>query len=157
MNKNFWKATIWSGIIAGVVMLILEMIMNPVFLGNSMWGPSRMIGAILLGSEVLPPPATFDFGVLMATMVVHFPLSVIFAIVIGFLIRKVSLGMALLIGAVIGLAFYFINFYGFTALFPWFSNARNWVQIVIHILFGVAVAWPFKAMYKDVTSNEKNH
>ncbi|MFW5781129.1 MAG: hypothetical protein ACOCXD_01025 [Bacteroidota bacterium] len=149
MKTNFWKAAIWSGIIAALVMLLLEMIMNPLFLGNSMWGPSRMIGAILIGSEVLPPPATFDFGVLMAAAAVHFPLSIVFALIIGYLIRKVSVGMAIGIGAGIGLVLYLINFYGFTALFPWFANARNWVQIVIHILFGVAVAWPFKAMYKE--------
>ena len=149
MKGNFWKAVIWSGIIGGVVMLMLELIMNPLFLDNSMWGPTRMIGAILLGSGALPPPATFDFGVLMAAMVVHFPLSIIYALLIGYLIRKVSLGMALLIGAGIGLGIYFINFYGFTALFPWFSNARNWVQVFIHIMFGVAVAWPFKALYRE--------
>ena len=153
MKKKFWKASIWSGIIAGFVMLFLEMIMNPVFLGNSMWGPSRMMGAILLGNEVVPPPGTFDLGVLIAALVVHFPLSVVFAIIIGVLVRKVNITIALLIGAAGGIIIYFINFYGFTALFPWFANARNWVQIVIHILFGITVVWPFKSIFKEETAN----
>ncbi len=149
MNNQFWKAAIWSGIIAGIIMLILEMVMNPLFLDKSMWGPSRMIGAILLGSEVLPPPATFDFWILMAATAVHLPLSVVFAIIIGFLVRKVPVRMAVIIGAGIGLIIYVSNFYGFTAFFPWFADARNWVQIVIHILFGLAAAWSFKSIYKE--------
>lgn len=149
MKTNFYKAAIWSGIIAAVVMLILELILNPLFLGAPVWGPPRMMGAILLGKDVLPPPASFDIGVIMAAMFLHILLSIIYALAIGLLIRKVSVGMGILFGAIIGLLIYFINFYGFTSIFPWFANARNWVQIVIHVLFGVAVAWPFKAMYKQ--------
>ena len=147
-KTNFWKAAIWSGIIAAMVMLILEFIMNPLFLGNSMWAPVRMIGAILLGKSVVPPPATFDFGIMMAAVAAHIPLSVIYAIITAWIIRRTSYGLALLLGAVGGLLIYLINFYAFTALFPWFANARNWVQIVIHIIFGIAVVWSFKAIYK---------
>lgn len=150
MENGFWKAAIWSGIIAAVVMLMLEMIMNPLFLGNSPWGPPRMMAAILLGSEVLPPPATFDFGILMAAMVVHFPLSVIYAIIIGAIVKNMETGKAVLIGAIIGLVIYLVNFYGFTAIFPWFAMARNWVQIVIHIAFGLSAAWSFMAIYRKV-------
>ncbi len=148
MKRNFWKAAIWAGVIAAMVMLIFEMILNPLVLNNSMWGPVRMMGAILLGSGVLPPPATFDFGVTMAALAVHLPLSIIFAVIIGYLVRNSTTGAGIVIGAVIGLVLYFINFYGFTALFPWFENARNWVQIVIHILFGVAAVWAFNAIYR---------
>lgn len=150
MENNFWKAVIWSGITAGVVMLILEMIMNPLFLGASIWGPPRMMAAILLGNEVLPPPATFDLGILLAAMIVHLVLSILYTIVIGIMVRKVAFIMALVIGAVIGLALYYINFYGFTSFFPWFSDARNWVQIFIHISFGIAAAWPFKRIFSEV-------
>ena len=59
MKGNFWKAVIWSGIIGGVVMLMLELIMNPLFLDNSMWGPSRMIGAILLVAVAWPFKALY--------------------------------------------------------------------------------------------------
>jgi hypothetical protein len=51
MKANFWKTAIWGGIIAGVVMMMLEMILNPLLLGNSGWAPPRMIAAI---SAVFP-------------------------------------------------------------------------------------------------------
>lgn len=148
---NFWKAAIWSGIIAGVVMLVLEFIMNPLFLDKSMWEPVRMMASILMGSAVLPPPATFDTGVFLAAAAVHLPLSLIYAMIIGYLIRKVSLAAALLIGIVIGYFVYMINFFGITiALFPWFSEARSWVQLIIHLLFGLTVGWSFKKIYKGL-------
>jgi hypothetical protein len=72
-----WKAATWSGIIAGFVFLALEMVMVPVFAGGSPWGPPRMMAAIVLGEGVLPPPATFDLGVIMAAMGLHFVLSIV--------------------------------------------------------------------------------
>ncbi len=146
---NYWKAAIWSGIIAGIVMLVLEFILNPLILDNSMWGPIRMMGSILLGKEVLPPPATFDAGIFLAALAVHLPLSVVYGMIIGYLIRKISLAAALLVGIVIGYMIYLINFIGLAGLFPWFADARSWVQVIIHILFGLAVAWSFKTIYKD--------
>lgn len=148
MKKNvFWNAAIGGGVFAGLLMILLEMIMNPLFLGASMWSPVRMMGAILLGSEVLPPPATFDLGIFMAAMAVHFPLSIIFTIIIGAIVKNMDTAKGVLVGVIIGLAIYLINFYLFTAIFPWFANARNWVQIVIHMVFGLSAAWSFILIY----------
>lgn len=146
MDNKFWKSAVWAGVIAAVVMLMLELIMNPLFLGSPIWGPPRMMAAILLGKGVLPPPASFSVEMLLGAMAVHGALSIIFAIILSFIIKKLSLTVAVLIGAIFGLALYFINFYGFTSIFPWFANARNWVQIVIHILFGIVSAWAFKSI-----------
>ncbi len=141
-----WKAAVWAGLIAGLVFLILEMVMVPLFLAGSPWGPPRMIGAIALGQSVLPnppPPPTFDFGVVLTAMIIHFILSVAFAVLLAFIISQVGAGMALLVGAVFGLVLYLVNFYGFTAVFPWFAMARNWVSIFTHIVFGALAAWVY--------------
>ncbi len=141
-----WRAAIWAGVIAGAVFMVLEMIMVPVFLGGSPWAPPRMIAAIVMGQGVLPPPATFDLGILMMAMVVHFALSIIYAIVLAWMIYRLAVGPALVVGAVFGLLLYLVNFYGFTAVFPWFAQARNWVSIFAHIVFGLAAAWSYKAL-----------
>ncbi len=136
-----WRAAIGAGIVAGAVFLILEMMMVPVFLGGSAWGPPRMIAAIVLGQSVLPPPATFDLGILMAAMVVHFALSILFAVILAAVVTRVGYAAALAVGVGFGLLLYVVNFYGMTAIFPWFANARNWVGIVAHALFGLIAAW----------------
>ena len=53
---------------------------------------------------------------------------------------RFAVGWALLLGAVFGLLLYLINFYGFTAIWPWFENARNWVSVVSHLIYGVILA-----------------
>jgi uncharacterized membrane protein YagU involved in acid resistance len=141
-----WRAAILAGLFSGLVFLILEMAMVPLFLDGSPWGPPRMIGAILLGEGVLPPPATFNFGVVVVALIVHFVLSVGYAIALGFLLHRMGVGMgaALGIGAVFGIVLYLVNFYGFTAIFAWFANARNWVSIFAHVVFGIAAAWGYE-------------
>ncbi|MDQ6831079.1 MAG: hypothetical protein M3081_19630 [Gemmatimonadota bacterium] len=139
-----WSAAAWAGIIAGLVFMALEMMMVAAFLGNSPWGPPRMIAAIVMGKGVLPMPGgsppTFDAGVLAAAMMVHFVLSIIFAMILAFAIAGRTYGAALAIGAVTGLLLYLVNFYLFTGIFPWFAMARNWVTIFSHVAFGLVAA-----------------
>ena len=143
-----WKTAIWAGLIGGVVFMMLEMMMVPLFGGGSPWGPPRMIAAMVMGKGVLPPPATFDMGVLMAAMAVHFPLSIVFTLILAWIIARFDFGVALLIGAVFGLGLYLVNFYGFTAIFPWFAMARNWISIFSHVMFGVIAAAAYKKLAK---------
>ncbi len=140
-----WSAAVKAGLAGGLIFLILEMVMVPLFLDGSPWGPPRMIGAMALGQGVLPPPATFDLVTVMVAMIVHFVLSVVYALVLASVLARVGTGAALAIGAGFGLLLYLVNFYGFTAIFPWFAMARNWVSIFSHIVFGVATAWAYRA------------
>jgi hypothetical protein len=139
-----WSAAVWAGVVSGAVFMMLEMIMVPLFMDGSPWGPPRMIAAIVMGDGVLPPPASFDLTILMVAMVVHFVLSVVFAMVLALLIARLGAGPALAVGAGFGLALYLVNFYGMTAIFPWFAMARNWVSIFAHAMFGVIAAWWYK-------------
>lgn len=138
-----WRAAILAGLLAGAIFMMLEMIMVPAFAGGSPWGPPRMIAAIVMGEGVLPappPPPTFDPGVMMAAVLVHFVLSVSYAVVIAFVVRAMRAGPAALVGLLAGLVLYVVNFYLFTAIFPWFAMARNWVTIFAHLAFGLLAA-----------------
>lgn len=138
-------AAILAGIVAGLVFLVVEMLLVPMLLGGSAWGPPRMIAAIVLGQEVLPPPATFDGFILMTAVAFHLVLSVLYAVVFALVARTWSTGMALVAGIVYGLLIYAVNFYGMTAMFPWFAEARNYVSILAHALFGAVLAIVYKA------------
>ena len=104
MNNTLFKNAARAGLIAGIAFLILEMIMVPLFGGGAAWGPPRMMGAIVLGQEVLPPPATFDFGVVIVAVLLHLVLSVAYALILAFIIRGMTMGTALAVGAGFGLA-----------------------------------------------------
>lgn len=140
------KAVIWSGLIAGAVFMMLEMLMVPMFLGGSPWGPPRMIAAIAMGEGVLPPPATFDLTILMVAVVVHFVLSLVLAFIFGLIAKGRTVGSAALIGGMFGLVVYLVNLYGMTAVFPWFEMARNWVSIFAHVMYGVVLGWVYASV-----------
>ena len=116
--------------------MMLEMVLAPVFMGGSRWGPPRMIAAIGMGTSFLPPPDSLALVPVMAAMVIHFVLSIVLAVVLALLVSRRGSGAALTIGAVFGLVIYLIKVYGMTALFPLFAMARNWISICAHMMFG---------------------
>lgn len=144
------KAAFWAAIIAGAVFMMLEMLMVPIFGGGSPWGPPRMIAAIGMGKDVLPPPATFDLTILIVAMLIHFGLSIVLGFVFAFIARGRSVGMATMLGAVFGLVVYLVSFYGMTAIFPWFANARGWISIFVHLMFGAVLGWTYATIARKV-------
>ena len=140
-RKLDWKAAIWAAIIAGLVFMMLEMALTVMLQGQSAWGPPRMIAAMVLGSGVLPPPATFDPMIMMVAMVVHMMVSVALAVVLGLAISRLALHTmaSILLGTVFGIVVYLVNFYGFTALFPWFAMARGPISIFSHAMYGAVL------------------
>ena len=134
-------------VIAAVVFLMAEMAMVALIEGQSPFGPPRMMAAIVMGRDVLPPPATFDLGIMTVAMMVHLALSVVLGIIWGLIhsTRGLSRWVAVGVAAVFGLLVYAVNFYGFTALFPWFEMARGTVSAVGHAIFGIALGWAYGA------------
>jgi hypothetical protein len=55
------------------------------------------------------------------------------------------------LGGLLGLLLYGINFYGFTAVFPWFAEGRSWVSMFTHIVFGMIHGCGCKTMMKPST------
>ncbi|WP_133664185.1 hypothetical protein [Paraburkholderia sp. BL10I2N1] len=138
-----WRAAVIAGCAAGAVFLVLEFL-GMWFAGQSPWGAPRMIAAIAVGRGVLAQPATFDVGIVLVALVVHFLLSIIFALILAVIIAPFSfdssMGMASLAGAVFGATVYLINFYGMSHVFPWIEDARSWVSFMSHIVFGLVAA-----------------
>jgi len=120
----------------------------PLFQGKSPWAPLHMIGAIALGSGAMASPDTFDVGIVAAAVVVHMVLAVIYGVILAFIIMRMDTGPAVVIGALYGLALYFINFYGFTKWFPWFADARDWISIFTHLVQSGLMAYLYKALDK---------
>jgi len=134
-----------AAIVAGLVFAAMEMMLVWLAMGQSPWAPLRMIAAIGMGRGVLPPPATFDLGIVTVAVLLHMLTSVVYAIILAYILLAAKPGAAWWIGIAYGLALYVINFYGFTALFPWFAEARNWISIVSHAVYGLVLALLYRA------------
>ncbi|MDR8103056.1 hypothetical protein [Burkholderia cenocepacia] len=101
---------------------------------------ARLTAAIVMGPRVLGAPGGFDPLVMGVATLVHAVLSVAYAAVLVRVIRRLSLGPALLAGGVFGLLLYGVNLYGFTALFPWFIPVRGAITLIAHLMFGITAA-----------------
>src|SRR5215831_11105631 len=144
MRQIHWGAAIWASVIAGLVFAVLEIAMVPMIQGKSPWAPLHMIGAIALGPGAMASPDTFDLGIVATAVVVHMVLAIIYGIILAYIVTRATTGMAVLIGAVYGLALYFINFYGFSKWFPWFAEARDSISIFTHIVQSGLMAYLYK-------------
>jgi uncharacterized membrane protein YagU involved in acid resistance len=82
---------------------------------------------------------------LVATLV-HFALSIVYGLALAPVISRLRTAPSLLAGAAFGLCLYGINMYGFSAVFPWFEAARDWITLVTHVVFGAAVAGAYKML-----------
>jgi hypothetical protein len=52
------------------------------------------------------------------------------------------------------MALYIINLYGFTALFPWFSIARDGITALTHLVFGLTLAGSLRSLCKAAKISE---
>lgn len=140
-------AAVSAGLIAGTIMMLLQIVMSPVFLDRSVWFHPRLIAAIPLGADVLPGAARgADASVAIAALVMHYALSVIYAVILSAVLDRVRFWPAVALGAVGGFALYLIIYYGLTNVFEWFVASRNWVTTFTHIAFGIGLAAAYKAL-----------
>ena len=144
-----WKPAVTSGIVAGVVATGAQVFLWLVFtdgLPHILYRDARLTAAILLGQGVLPPPATFDWKVMMVATIIHFAISIAYSLILARLLSRIGMMFSLLAGSIYGLMIYTVNMYGITAIFPWFSEARDWITVVTHVVFGVSLAGTYKAL-----------
>lgn len=145
MTNEDIREGIWSGLIAGAVFIVVEMAMIALFMGESGWAPVKMIAGIVMGRNAVFPLHFFDIGVVVSGFLIHFVLAAVYAVILVTIIRRQSKGGAAISGMLFGLALYTINFYGFTEIFPWFEEARNWVTVFAHLLYGFSAGYVYKA------------
>jgi hypothetical protein len=155
-----WRSAAIAGIAAGVVATLAEIAMwwaSSAPLPATLFRDARLAAAIVMGRQVLPPPATFDWPVMLVATLVHFALSIAYGLALGFMISRLSARWSLLAGAVFGLCLYAINMYGFTLFFPWFDTVRDWITAAAHVVFGMVAASVYKAGEMNAALSIESH
>jgi hypothetical protein len=131
-----WRAALWAGIVSGAVFFILNLVLIPKSMGGNLWVTVRFMASLLLGEEVLPPPAAFAADALIAAILMNTLTTLAFGLLVAYVIHRGGLLLGILGGAVLGLAAYGINFYTLTYFFPWFFPLRGWVMAINHVILG---------------------
>jgi hypothetical protein len=145
------RAAIYAGVAAGILATALQIVLWAIFtdaIPAILYRDSRFAAAIVLGPGVLPPPASFDPGIMMIAAVVHFALAIAYALLLAWLIAKLRMRTSLVVGAAFGLSVYALNMYGFTAVFPWFASSRDWITTLTHLVFGMVLAAVYRIAAK---------
>lgn len=144
--KEFdWAASGWAGLAGGGALLVWQLALAPLFLGISPAELVRRVAAIALGEQVFGLNA-FTVMVGLTAVIIHLPLSLIYARLLSALVHNMRTRVAVLFGAVFGALLYVVNFYGFTALFPWFESVRGWPTFLGHMLYGCVAAATYEGL-----------
>jgi len=141
-----WSAALWAGLIAGIVFLILNLIIIPIGWDTNIWLVVRLFASIVMGERALPPPADFDPVILVVALVTHLALSIIFALLLAYIIHRWGLIVGIIGGAIFGIAIFCINVYGLTYFYYWFSLMRSWPFLLAHIIFGALAGGIYEAL-----------
>lgn len=145
------RSAVLAGIAAGVVSTVAQVALWLSFTDafpEILFRDARLAAAIVLGRDVLPPPASFDMVVMLVATVVHFALSIAYGLVLAVGLGALGIGASLVAGAAFGIALFVVNMYGFTAVFPWFAAARDAITVAAHVVFGVTAAAVYHALSK---------
>lgn len=145
-----WRAAVIAGLLAGGLTLLLRMILWSTVTGGSPWTPFHHSASILLGQEVFAPTAAPDFGVLAVGTLVHMGLSLVYTIILAFIIHRWGLVVGIVGGALFGLAIYVINYYTLAVFFPWYSLVRSWLVLVFHVFFGATAGGLYEGLERDI-------
>jgi hypothetical protein len=129
-----WRAVLIAGIVAGAVFLVVNVIATSLLYEIDPALMLRYFASLVMGSEVLTQVGPTG---LIVGLLVHFVLSIVFALLIAIVVHRWGLLVGLIGGAVLGLAIYAINLYALTRFFEWFFAINSPALLLSHVLFGL--------------------
>jgi len=138
-----WAAAIVSGLVAGAVLMVLDLVWSSIMSTGDTWRTSHLVSAIVLGPGALQDSA-FSIGIAAVALITHYALGVVFALCLAFIVAgfhyESSVPMIETIGAVFGLGVYVISMHGWSNVFPWITELRGWATLIGHMVFGMTAA-----------------
>ena len=144
------SAAVWGGLVGAVAYVVAKFLLLNDGL-NGLWAIFRPIATIALRERVLDPDWEFSPIMLIIGIVIHVLLSILYALIITFILHRWGFLVGVLGGAALGLALYVINYYTFSLLFPWFfAQDGGWISAVSHVIFGAFAGGTYELL-------EENH
>ena len=138
---------ILAAIVAGTLSTLAQVLLW-IAVGEDAWTlllrDARLTAALVLGEAAPSPSAGFDARILLAATGIHFALSIIYAALLLPVAKRLAFLPSLLAGAGFGALLYFVNLYGFTFIFPWFTQARGGITLAAHLVFGMVVMLTYR-------------
>ncbi|MBT8096794.1 MAG: hypothetical protein HKN35_10000 [Woeseia sp.] len=141
-------ALIRAAVVASVATLLMYLYLVPVLVGAGNAAVIlRYMASVVMGADVLPPPANLSPTIMLAALAVHAGISLSMAAVIAFILHRWGLLTGIIGGAVLGLVFFAIIHYSLTLIHPHFYAMNHWSVALVHAVFG-AIAGGIYELYE---------
>jgi hypothetical protein len=136
-----WRAALVGGLVAGIVFVAVQAALAWAVEGRSPLAPMQTMALSAFGPMG-------EWLTLAIAVAIHLPLSLLYGCAIGWLVRRLDAGAALLGG----LAFGLIAIFGLNHLvilpsvFPSLHDTQDWITALPHAVFGVVAAAAYVAL-----------
>lgn len=142
-----WGAVGWAGLISSIFFLVGGSLAGTGS-GGGLFTFIKIISSMLLGTKPLLEDG-LSFGSLLAGVVIHLIISFLVTAVIALVLHRWGILVGIIGGALMGLAFYFINFFSLADwFFPAMAGLRSVGMAGVHMLFG-ALAGGLYEIFED--------
>ncbi|MGH2405072.1 MAG: hypothetical protein ACRDGN_11485 [bacterium] len=136
------RGVVWAGLIASMVMGMIEMIYEAVG-GAGFWSPLVFIGATLIRDlQALQGPVPFHAAAVVLGLMGHMMSSVIFALIFAGLVSRMTLARGALVGTGIayGVVVFAIMWYlVLPAVDPVMLGLNKVVFVLAHMMWGAVL------------------
>lgn len=149
-----WRAVALAGALSSAVFLLTNLAFNAFYLG-SFWLTWRILASVIMGPEVISPLEAGRIEILFTALLVHLPLSVAFTALIAVIVHEWGIWLSAVVGGLMGLALYAINFYGLSFLFPWIGSLTSWLMLVSHLAFGAVAGASYELFERRIYRLER--
>ena len=144
-----WRAAIYAGLIAGTLFLVLNLFLLPVMIDGDTTLMIRYIASIVLGKEALSPDHAVGGGMIAAALAIQYVLSILFTMIIAFVVHRGGVVAGAIGGVLLGSALYSINLYTFTLFFPWFFALEGGLFLIAHAIFGGVAGTMYELLERE--------
>ncbi len=156
-RKPDWAAAVVSGLVAGAVAMVIDLLWTTLMLRVNPWHTSHLVAAMVLGPGALAGNTNaFDIGIVAVALLTHYGLGILFGCIVAYVVTgfhyEGSLPVLEVVGGVLGMLLYFFNFYIMTQVFPWVAELRSGAYFCEHFVFGMTAAmvyWKFARPRND--------
>jgi hypothetical protein len=133
-----WSAALWSGAIAGTVLLLLHVLWLPTVIGGNMWVIFRCLASIVMGDSILPVDAleTPDPVAIGVGTALLYAIAILAALAIALVVHRGGLVLSAVVGALLGIGLCFVLMAFFTYYRPWLLSLAQPAWLACFAIYG---------------------
>src|SRR5690242_10289919 len=144
-----WSQAIVAGIVAMIVFAIVEMAFSWASRGASPLSPIVVFGTATLNALVPSAHPGGGIKTIIVGVACLFVLGAVSGIVLAYLVDRVGMAGAALVGLVFGLAMFALDMYAIARVLPALGELRDWMSALAYAIQGVLAAALYKVMTRD--------